>query len=470
MNNSFIKDDVEIPSISRRDLLIITIGSIVSGSVGLFFVSPIHSSFEFASLLNSSAVVAIAFVIGLFSFLTAGLLFSSHNSRLYLLRRINEVGAKRAFQIRVLLTLMITSVFTIVFTIIAFLRPILLNSPINTNHFTFIPSVLGASLIGSVSLAAIASSLAVITDDSRICATLGCASTYVIAMVAGFQATPGAWQYSLTRNLALLSPHNIVRALAVQLSGYQFESTYEMVRWVGFTVSGEGLSVALLILGLIAIIPLLVGQRILSKNSARWTVLEGMIPDRGIWPTSVSAEKLQEINRIRRGLRIQRGLTTVIVAGLLISMFAGISMYSISIANSTTFVHYSSPADEERIPVGSWIVINVEVRPPYPGLFNDLHFRCDVDSWGNASKTLSFYFGSLEMSSTEFDMLNESSRLELVSSRLNRTFDGGFGFGRETNLRESYGSYVCVLKVVSVANPLENSYIDVELFIIQRAI
>ncbi len=34
MNSSFVKDDVEIPSISRRDLFIIFVAGLVSGSLG----------------------------------------------------------------------------------------------------------------------------------------------------------------------------------------------------------------------------------------------------------------------------------------------------------------------------------------------------------------------------------------------------------------------------------------------------
>ena len=74
------------------------------------------------------------------------------------------------------------------------------------------------------------------------------ASTFLIAIVAGGIPENISFRYSLTRNIALLSPHNIVRALAVQLSGYQFDSANENVRYVGFTVSAEGLAIVLLTL------------------------------------------------------------------------------------------------------------------------------------------------------------------------------------------------------------------------------
>ncbi len=274
-NNGFAKGDVDTPSISRRDLVIIFVVGIISASLGLFLANPVSSIFELAPLLNSVYIVSMTFATGLFSFLTAGLLFSSRASRSYLLRRIEQVGVKRAYLVRTLHTFVITSVFSLTITIITFLTPNYY--PVSTNYFAFLPSVLGASLIVSICLASVATALASVTDDSRLCVVLGSASTFLIATVAGGIPEDISFSYSLTRNIALLSPHNIVRALAVQFSGYQFESTDDMVGYLGFAVSAEGIAVALLILSSISIVLLLTGQRALSKNSTRWPVLKRMI-------------------------------------------------------------------------------------------------------------------------------------------------------------------------------------------------
>ncbi len=475
MNNSFIKDDAETPPFSRRDLSIIFAVGIVSASLGLFLANPVSSSFELAPLLNSVDIVGRTFATGLFSFLTAGLLFSSQASRSYLLGRINEVGAKRAYLIRTLHTFLVTSVFTFIITIIAFLQPIipgtLIYYPAGIDYFAFLPSVLGASLVVSLCLASIATALASIVDDSRICIVLGCVSTIVIAIIADVSPDPRIWHYSVTRILAVLSPHNIARAFAVQMSGYQFESARDMVSYVGFEVSVEGLIVTLLILSSISILLLLVGQRVLARNSNRWPILKGMIPRQELWDSSVSTKEIQKMTRIRRGLRVQRGLTTMIVSVLLISMFVGGSMYVSNVVNSTTVIHYATPGFKENIPVGTWIIFDVDVPPPYPGLFNFLHFGVTVETWGNASDSLSFFFGVLDMNSTEFDLLEESTRFELLFSRLNNTFVGfgEFGFGAGDFMEEDYGSYVCVLKIISDSNPLENSYVEGSLRITQEA-
>jgi len=473
MNQSFIKDEAEASPISRRDLVIIFIAGVVSASLGLFLTSPVNQLYALAPLLNAVDIVGVTFATGLFSFLTAGLLFSSQASRFYVLRRIEQVGVKRTYLIRTLHTFVITSIFTLIITIIAFLIPIVPGAltyySVDINYFAFLPSVLAASMFVSICLASIATALASITDDSRICIVLGCVSTIVIAIIADVNPDPRPWHYSVTRILAVLSPHNIARAFAVQMSGYQFESTREMVSYVGFVISVEGLIGTLLILSSISIVLLSVGQRILARNSNRWLILKGMIPKQELWDSSVSAEELQKMTRIRRGLKLQRGLTTMIVSVLLISMFVGGSMYTSNVVNSTTIIHYATPGFTENIPVGTWIIFDVEVPPPYPGLFNFLYFRGTVETWGNASDRLSFYSGILEMNSTEFELLDESSCFGLLSSRLNVTFETFSGCGAAMFMEESYGSYVCVLKIISDSNPSENSYVEGSLRITQEA-
>jgi len=468
MNSSFVIDDTEFPPFSLRDLIILIVGGIVSAAIGLYLTEPFRLTRTSAPLLNAVDIVSKTFAVGLFFFLTAGLLFNSHASRQYLLGRLNKGHDKRIFLTRVLHVVLISGLFAIAVTLIAFVKPIILGEAsqytISFSHLVYLPSVLASSLIVSTFLAVLASSMAVVTDDTRLSVVLGCASTLIFALVAGWSSDDNPLRYSPTRNIALLSPHNIVRALAVQLSGYQFESTWDMVRYVGFPVSVEGLAIALLILGSISIVLLFVGQRALAKNSTRWVPLPGMIPVHEVWS---SAASLQEIGRIKRSLRLQRGLTTLIVGVLLVSMFVGESSYSSYIVNSTTIVHYQTPGTREDIPVGSWIVFDVDVQPPYPGFFNILFFRINIDTLGNTSGTVSYYLGILEMNSTEFDLLEESIRFELLSNRFNQSYGGGFGVGE--GLEESYGSYVCALKIISDDAPSEKSYIVGTLEIIQEA-
>ena len=465
MEKDFIFDDAQLPAFSRRDLYLLIIGGIVSASIGVVLVSPERRVSELTLLLSTMKIVSMTFSTGLFFFLTAGVLFSSKTSRQYLLRRIELVGARRALLARVLHAIMITSFFSIVMTTVAFLTPTNLGwYPEIPTNFAAIPSVLIASLIVSASLVSIASFLASLTDDSRLCVLLGCAFTIALANLAGWSSD--IIHYSLTRNLALLSPHNIFKGLAVLLSGHYFESLDDMVSYVGFVFSAQSIVSVLLLLVSLSIVLLFFGIRLLQMNSVRWQSLPGMTPLREVWS---SAATLEEISRIKRSLRVQRSLATIIIALLLVSINFGGSAYVSTLESSTTIVHYESPANGEILQVGVWFVFDVDVQPPYPGLFNFLHFSFEILTWGNASNSLSFYYEILEMDSTEFNSLDESSRLGLVSSLMNATFHGGWGHGRGKGLEESYGAYVCVLKVISDTDPLENSYIEALLLIEQSA-
>ncbi|MFX1483007.1 MAG: hypothetical protein ACFFCP_07445 [Promethearchaeota archaeon] len=466
MEKGFIFDDAELPAFSHRDFFLIIIGGIVSASLSVALVTPERRVSEFTLLLSTIKIVSMAFSTGLFSFLTAGVLFSSKTSRQYLLRRIELVGAKRALLVRVLHAILITSLFSAIMTTVAFFTPTLRGwYPGIPTNFAAIPSVLVASLIVSASLVSIASFLATLTDDWRLCVLLGCAMTISLANLAGWSSD--IIFYSLTRNLALLSPHNLFKGLAVQLSGYQFESIDEMVSYVGFIISAQGIASALLLLVSLSIVLLLFGIGLLKMNSVRWQSLPGMTHLREVWSSAATPD---QIGKFKRSLRVQRGLATVIIALLLVSVNYGGSVYVSNLENSTTIVHYESPENGEILQVGVWYVIDVDVQPPYPGLFNQLAFWVHVLTWGNASDSLSFYFDILEMNSTEFNLLDESSRLDMVHSTLNYSTEWSFGRGRGKNLEESYGAYICVLKIISDTNPSENSYVEVSLLIEQSAL
>lgn len=172
---------------------------------------------------------------------------------------------------------------------------------------------------------------------------------------------------------------------------------------------------------------------------------------------------------MKRRLRMQRGLTTVIIALLLVSINVSGSAYVSTLEVSTTIVLYESPVDGEVLQVGAWKMIDIDVQPPFPGLFNSLFFHWEVIDWGNASNELTFYYEILEMNSTEFGLLNETSRLDMVSSRL-ISYDGSWRLGRGHNIEEAYGAYVCVLKIVSIADPTENSYMNATLLVEQSGI
>lgn len=174
----------------------ILVGGIASAIVGLILSSPESRIIGLTILLNSIDSISMTLSTGLFSFLTAGLLFNSQASRQYLLQRIKMVGSRRAFLTRVLHTIAITSLFTTVLVTLSFINSLLLGQfSMSLSPFVFLPSILGASLVGSILLSAISS----LTDDSRLSVLLGCASTLMIANVAGWSSE--YYRYHITRNI-----------------------------------------------------------------------------------------------------------------------------------------------------------------------------------------------------------------------------------------------------------------------------
>ena len=476
MNDSFIKESKEastnLPIVTQRDLILVIVGGVISTFIGIFISFNFHiDSFMLIShMLNTVNTVAVTLTLGVFPFVTAGVLFNSRSSRLYLRNKVGTNGIGIAYRTRILHVLIITSIFTIILTILGLTIPFILN-PLNVSpsFINLLPIVLAATLPVSILLSLIASALACIVDDSRLCILFSFVSSFVIALVAGLYPIQREWNFQITRNLSLLSPHNLVRGLAIQLSGYPFESATDMVRYTGFTVTIAGLVVALLAFSLVAIVLGFVGQKALIRNIPRWSILKNMTPEDEKWDASDTPEILQKIGPVKRNLRNQRGKAVVVVCILLVSLFVGGSMYNTYLRNSTTIVHYQTPGTMENIQLGSWITFDVDVPPPHPGLFNQLTFSFQLITMGDTTGSISTYIAVLYMTTAEFNLLNETSRRELTFAWLNQS-SSGRGIRVGENLENIYGSYICILKIISDADPLETSYIEGSLEILQEGL
>ncbi|MGY5858024.1 MAG: hypothetical protein RTU63_01545 [Candidatus Thorarchaeota archaeon] len=470
MNDSFIEESNDFPIITQRDLILIIVGGVISTAMGYLISYPIHldSFLMIAPMLNTVNTVGMTLTLGVFPFLTAGVLFSSRSSRLYIRTKVGMSGIRVAYRTRILHVLIITSIFTVILTVLGLVIPMLLD-PFAFVSLNLIPITLVATVTVSILLSLVASGLACIVDDSRVCVLLSFVSTYVIAIVAGLYPIQREWNFQITRNLSLLSPHNLVRGLAVQLSGYPFESPTDMVRYTGFTVLVVDLIIALLAFSSVAIFLVFVGQKTLSRNIPRWSILKNMTPVDEKWDATDTPEILQKLGQVKRSLRKQRGLAVLVVGILLVSLFVGGSMYNTYLRNSTTVVHYRTPGVMENIQLGSWITFDVDVPPPHPGLFNQLSFSFHLITMGDTTGSISTYIAVLYMTSAEFDLLNETSRHELTFGWLNQS-SGGRGIGVGENLENTYGSYICVMKIIADSDPLSTSYIEGSLEIVREAL
>ncbi len=473
LNDDFLKNSSDVPLISVRELVLIVVGGLVSTSI-VFLISSamyIGDIIVFANMLNTVNTVGMTLAIGGFPFLVAGLLFSSRDSRLYLKIRIDRVGIRSAYLTRVLHVIIITSIFTIIATIIGFTLPILFGSlsgfPVNFSSLVFLPAGLTALLIVSILISLVASGVANIVDDSRLNTLLGCSVGTVIALVAGFYTNTRVWHFSITRNLSLLSPHNIARGLAFQLSGYQFETPREMIGFVGYVANSISFVIVLGLFCLVGIVLILIGERVLVRNAPRWSVLKSMVPVDEEWDAKVTPEFLKQVRQVRRSLRFQRGVATLIVCIIISSLYVGGSMYQNYITNVTTTIHYATPGVSEEISTGIWHIYDINSTPLYPGLFTQITSTIFVITLGNTSGTVSMFVGNLNISASEFELLDETSRLELTTDWLNQS--SGVGFGVSEIFQENPGPLIFVILIVSDSHPSTPSYIDFNLHIEQTA-
>ncbi len=218
VETEFVVEQQKLWIISPRNLVFILVGGLISGWLANFMMVPTPIASEIGQLLNAINIVGMSFVTGLFSFLTAGLIFSSDESRRYLSARVNSVGLRRAYFDRIFLTLIITSLFSISLAVVSYF--ILTSEYFYTSayFFAYLPAILIATLFISLCVTSIAIAFAIFFDDYRLSTLLGSVTMYSIANIAGLTWDTRMWRFVLARNFGPLSPHNVLRVLAVYLS------------------------------------------------------------------------------------------------------------------------------------------------------------------------------------------------------------------------------------------------------------
>jgi hypothetical protein len=116
----------------------------------------------------------------------------------------------------------------------------------------------------------------------------------------------------------------------------------------------------------------------------------------------------------------------------------------------STIILYQSPEGGNQISLGEWFIIDLYLQPAQYGLANYLYRESLIEDWGNAPEELTFYYGTLDIHSTEFLLLNETERE--ATSRSRNVTEGWGGFGGVVLIQEDR-FYTYVLKVVATENP-----------------
>lgn len=419
---------------------------------------------EFSVLVNAMNVISYSLAIGLPVFLASSIAFGTSNARRHILALLKFGKKPVEVFLRCLVEVYaLVSLFSVSITIALFLEPqivgVWFRAPAGTGFLIYLLPVLIATLIVSLLLATIGVFLVIVTDDIIISTSMGCALTIGLATAIGW--SPQALGQSLTRGIAILSPHNIARILAGFLSSYDPPHDTTIAAYFGFEATAVSILGTLLVFASLAFICIIASIRILRHNTSYWPVLQEASSE--IWASE--SERCGDHSKIKQGLKMRRLVLVGFVILLLTSMAFMTASYKNTVLEGTTIHFHQSPGAGEPVELGEWYVFSCDVQPPRFNQFNILHYECRVIDWGAAPDDCTFYYSMLNSSSTEFTALNETSRISLCSSR-NRTRGEWGGTIGSWNLGYDYGPYVYVLKVIATENATLSGviYFSIDLF------
>lgn len=405
---------------------------------------------EFSVLVNAMNVISYSLGIGLPVFLASSIAFGTSNARRHILALLKFDKKPVEVFLRCLVEVYaLVSLFSVSITIALFLEPQLtgvwFRAPAGTGFLIYLLPVLAATLIVSLLLATIGVFLVIVTDDIIISTLMGCALTIGLATAIGW--SPQALGLSLTRGIAILSPHNFVRSLAGFLSSYDPPHGTTIAGYFGFETTAVSILVSLVAFAFLAFICIIVSVKILRHNASYWPVLPETSSEIWVFESELRGKHAE----IKQELKMRRLVLVGLVIFLLTSMAFGTASYKSTVLEGTTIHFHQSPEAGEPVELGEWYVFSCDVQPPRFNQFNILHYECLLIDWGTAPENITYYRSMLNLTSTEFMALNETSRRFLCSSR-NRTRGEWGGTGGSWNLGYDYGTYVYVLKFIATEN------------------
>jgi len=253
----------------------------------------------------------------------------------------------------------------------------------------------------------------------------------------------------VTRGIAMLSPSSIVRVFAGSISGYSPTHGTSLASYFGFDATLSSILLALAVLALISLTGLLVGFKLFKTNTIQWSKVVEIHTSAGVWESELERQGVH--TRIRRSLKIRRAALVTFVTIVLVVGASGTAAYSSMVVDQSTIVFHRSSEGGEQIDLGEWYIFSCNVQPPRYGQQNFLRYDCLVENWGSAPEDVSVYYSMLNMSSSNFQLLNETSR-RLLCSNHNRTQGDWGGLGGGWSLGYYSGEFTFVLKIIATEN------------------
>jgi hypothetical protein len=420
---------------------------------------------EFAVLVNATNVISYTLTIGLPVFLASSITFGTSNARRHILSLLKSGKSSTEVFLRCMVeAYALIVMFSVSITLALFIEPqlsrVMFYAPTGTGFLIYLLPVLIPTLVVSLLLATIGAFLVVVTDDIIVSTSIGCILSIGLAAAVGW--SPDALWQSLTRGIAMLSPSNIVRIFAGLLSGYDPPHGRTLATYFGFEATAVSVLVSLVLFGVIVFICAIASIKILQRTTSFWSTLQEIRSE--IWETE--SEHRGKHLKIKRELKIRKILLVSLVIILLLGVAFGTASYKSMVLEETTITFYQSPGGGEEITLGEWYVFSCNVQPPRYGQWNYLRYDCSVVDWGSSPVELSYYCSVLNMSSSEFLLLNETIRESLCYYR-NVTRGNWGGFGSAWNLEQDSGFYTCVLKVFATENTSSSGFIHCSIYIRQ---
>ncbi len=416
---------------------------------------------EFSVLINAMNVIGYVLAIGFPVFLPAGIVFGTSNGKENIFGLIQSGKKPALVFLRCLAEVYcLVLVFSLIVSSVLFYEPFLLGTmfsqPMGTGFLIYLSPVIIATLVVSLVLTSIGVIFVMITDEFILSTAMGSALTIGLATLLGWNSRE-IW-YSVTKGIAILSPSNLARIFAGKLSNYDPNSgfPFEYFRSFGFTASMDSILLVLAMFGSIILIGFIASIKLFQRNSSIWAK-EREIRKIRIWETE--QDHKEKITKIRRRIVKRSSVLVSLIIIVLIVATIGTTSYTNTVINNSTIIFHQSPETGEQINLGDWYIFSCDVQPAQYDLPNIVHYSARTEDWmmHDCPDELTFFYAMLNMSSSEFQNLNETERRAQSSSH--NTTSGTFGRGDAISLGSYYGSLTYVLKVIATENETATGFI-----------
>ena len=419
---------------------------------------------DFSFLVDAVNVIGYVLIVGVPVFLPAAIIFGTSDGRARISASLKDgKGLLEVFLGSLMRVYALVLLLSLCVSLALFYYPLLLRP----SAIIYLAPVLVATAVVSIILASIGVIFVMVTNEAIVSTSMGCVLTVGLAMLFGWNSRALWW--SITRNLAVCSPSNLVRIFAGLLSNYSSDTSpsFEYHGIFGFTATMDTVLLVLALFGVVILIGFVVSIRLLQHNISVWEK-EKELRRIGIWD-SEKDHKLGIRGIRRRYLKRSSVLVGLIIIVLAVAM-VGKNSYAGVVLEGTTYVFHLSPEMGERIDLGEWNVFPCEVQPPQYDLPILLHYTFEIENYmdHDCPSELTFFYAMLNMSSSEFQSLNETERRLQCNAR-NRTLGNFGGGGGGIGLGMYYGPFTYVLKVIAAENETASGYLYTRIALYQSS-